>query len=580
MSERLVRNLQRRLRAESVKSPLPQKIGRPIEVALLYPNGYHLAMSSLGYQSVFQQINEDPDFLCERAFLPDRRDFEEHRRTGTPLLTLERQRPVYDFDVVAFSISYEMDEVNMLTLLDLAGIPLDRRERDSRYPLVVAGGAVVFLNPEPISDFIDLFLVGEAEELLPEFLDVLRAFPPRQSEREMLFDRLQKVPGIYIPSRYTVTYDDTGRIEQRTPIGGAPPKVQRRLVTDIDRRVNASTVFTEETEFSDMHLIEIARGCPWGCRFCTAGFIYLPPRYRDEEKILAEAERAIAAGRKIGLVGPAISDYPTLDELSRKILERGGKLSYSSLRIDSLYPERIGYLKESGQRTVTVAVEAASPRLRDVINKGLSDEAILESVTRILDSGTLNLKIYIMIGLPTEQDDEVAGIVDLTMRIRERLLEAGRKFGRIGRITLSINNFVPKPFTPFQWCPLAPLETLKRRKEIILTGLRRVPNLRLNFESPKESYLQALLSNGDRRLGALLRLVHRFEGNFTQALKAWEHDPCFYVHRQRDPDEILPWDFIEHGIEKRYLFREYLKALKERTTVPCMIPLCHRCGVC
>lgn len=551
--------------------------GRKATVALIYPNTYFVGMSNLGYQQVYHLMNQREDTICERVFLPDREDMDEYQRTGTQIFSLESQRLLRDFDIIAFSIPFENDYLNALKILEMGNIPVMSEERTEDHPLVIAGGVTTFLNPEPMADFIDLFLIGEGEELVNEFVDGY--IKNSDAEKKDLLSKLARIEGAYVPSLYQVTYKKNGDIDSFIPKGKAQKKVKRRWISDINSFPTLSRIFTPETEFSGMHLVEISRGCGRGCRFCTAGFIYLPPRIRNPKKMLEELEPGLEKAGKVGLVSAAVSDYPFINSLCAPLIAKDKKISVSSLRMDSTTDELVDALKESGHKTMTFAPEAGTERLRNVINKGISEDDILKSVEMAISRGILNAKLYFLIGVPTETDEDIEGIINLTRRIKKEVLVLTKEAGRIGTITLSINPFVPKPWTPFQWCPMEDVKSLTNKLKHIRESLKKEGNIEVIHENPKESYIQAILSRGDRRVGGVIRKSME-TGSWSRGIKDSQVDTDFYVYRVREKDEVLPWDFIDHGIEKSYLWKEYERALKGRFTPPCNPPKCHRCGVC
>ncbi len=575
MSRKLKEKAANRLTSE--KGAVIKRWGRKVTVALVYPNTYFVGMSNLGYQQVYHLLNQREDTICERVFLPDREDMEEYIRTGTPIFSLESQRLLRDFDIIAFSIPFENDYLNALKILEMGGIPLMAEERSEEHPLVIAGGVTTFLNPEPMADFIDLFLIGEGEELVNEFVDGY--IKDNDAEKVELLSKLTRIGGMYIPSLYSVSYKPDGTIESFVQKGKASRKVKRRWIRDIDSAPTISRIFTPDTEFSGMNLVEISRGCGRGCRFCTAGFIYLPPRIRNPKKILDELEPGLKNAEKFGLVSAAVSDYPFINSLCAPLIAKGKKVSVSSLRMDSTTDELVDALKESGHKTMTFAPEAGTERLRNVINKGISEDDILKSVEMAISRGILNAKLYFLIGLPTETDDDIEGIVKLAKRIKKEVLALTKEAGRIGTITLSINPFIPKPWTPFQWSPMEDAKSMSNKLKYIKESLKKEGNIEVNHENPKDSYLQALLSRGDRRVGGIIKAALD-SGGWSRGIKESQVDTDFYVYRMRRRDEILPWDFIGHGIEKAYLWKEYERALKGQFTPPCNPPKCHRCGVC
>ncbi|MBW1859656.1 MAG: TIGR03960 family B12-binding radical SAM protein [Deltaproteobacteria bacterium] len=546
--------------------------GGRIRVALAYPNYYHVGMSNLGFHTIYRLLNDYQDVVCERVFLP-----EDVGTTNDGIRSIESQNPLSKFDIIAFSISFENDYSNLLTLLTEAGIPRWSSERDTPHPLVIAGGVTAFLNPEPIAPFVDCFLIGEAEPILEVFLEVYRS----HSDRKGLLQALaQGVPGAYVPALYDVTYHPDGTISEFRPGNGAPGKVKRVVVEDLSPWDTCSTILTTHTTFHDTYLVEAGRGCPHGCRFCAAGFVYRPPRFRSLEALQNSLEIGAVESNRIGLMAAAVSDVPYMEELCQKALDHDLELSFSSLRANRLTPEILSVLSQSGLKTVTIAPDAGSERMRRVINKGITEQDVLTAADLLVRAGIPNLKLYFMVGLPTETTDDVEAIVALCKQIKHRFLKASRAAKRIGQISVSLSSFIPKPFTPFQWVPLEDVKVLKEKIKHVKDGLKRVANVRVHADVPKWAYIQALLSRGDRRTAQLLADAQDNNGNWIKTLKASVINPDFYVYRERPLDEILPWDFIDHGIKKAYLVEEYEKALRAKTSPACDVDLCKACGVC
>jgi len=539
--------------------------GGKISICLIYPNRYYVGMSNLGFQTVYRHLNSVDDVVCERAFLPDPEDLQEYHTTHTPLFSLESQRPLFNFDILAFSVSFENDFINIVTLLNLARIPLERRLRDRGRPLVMAGGVAVFLNPEPLSEFFDLFVLGEAEEVIMEFLEVYRKNPAARgpARKEDLLMRLGGVEGIYVPMFYEVTYREDGKIEAMEPIPGIPRRVTRRWVKEIDRFPSVSSLFTPDTEFKEMALVEVNRGCPRGCRFCGACFAYSPFRNRSLSLLESVSEEALHQEHRIGLTGTAVSDYPNLLPLCERIIDHPGGVSLSSLRVDAVATSLIQCLNRGALRTVAIAPEAGSERLRRIVKKGYQEDEILEAVRRLVDNGLFQIKCYFMIGLPFEGDDDVKAIVHLAKRIRHQILSADGRQKKRWRVVLRVNPFIPKPGTPFHWAPLEDVGALKRKLKILQKGLKGEKGIEMIYDLPKWAYIQTLLSKGDRRVSKILLAVHQNQGDWGKALRETSINPDFFVYRTRDLDEIFPWDFIDHGVSKETLKKEYLKAREE-----------------
>jgi radical SAM family uncharacterized protein len=544
-----------------------------LRVALVYPNVYRVAMANLGFQSVYRLLNAMDHVLCERAFLPESEDGE------APVVSLESGRRLLDFDCVAFSLSFENDYPNVLSLLQKTALPLPSALRGTSLPLVLAGGVAVFLNPEPLAPFFDCFLLGEAETLIHPFFE---HYDPARDRRSMLIELAGRVPGLYVPAFYTAQYAADGTLKSFAPTQPVPEKVQRVYAADLHAQGTHSTVVTPHTGFEDAFLIEVSRGCPHGCRFCAAGYLYRPPRTRPLPLLLEELRQGAAQTRKIGLLGTAVSDLPDLQTLCAQGRQMDLQLSFSSLRADALNDDLVQALKSGRLKTATIAPETGSERMRRVINKGLSEEDILSAAEKLVTGGIPNLKLYFMVGLPTETEEDIEALITLVKRIKHRFLSSSQARGRMGTITVSLNCFVPKPFTPFQWSAMDEMAELKRKIKKIKSALDKLANVRVNADVPRWAHLQALLSRGDRRVADLLLQAHENNGNWPQTFKAAALNPGFYVHRQRYRSELLPWDFIDHGIDKDFLWQEYQRAREAKTTKPCpMDPAhCRTCGVC
>jgi radical SAM superfamily enzyme YgiQ (UPF0313 family) len=551
MSWKIIEKYRRILSAET--GATPKNWGGKLTVCLVYPNRYRIAMGNLGFQAVYALLNAYPDIVCERAFLPDPEDLAEYRKSRSRLLSLESQRPLADFDLIAFSVSFESDYLNIPGIFRLAGIPPLAADRASAQPLVLAGGAALFLNPEPVADFMDVVCLGEAEPIFPPLIEALK----KGSDRREMLREVSGLPGIYVPSLYEADFDGLRQISFHA-LDGAPARVKRLWAEKLDQAPAKSTILSPEAEFSDMYLLEVSRGCPRGCRFCAAGFIYLPYRQRGLESLKADAAAGLELRDRIGLVGAALSDYRGIGELCRHILQSGGKISVSSLRLDALDDEMIEVLRASGHKTVALAPEGGSQRLRDLINKDLSAEQILTACDRLIGKGILNLKLYFIIGLPTETAADLEEMIELVKKIRGRVIEAARTERRLGEIVLSVNPFVPKPFTPFQWCGMEEISSLEKKAGFLREAVGRLSNVAIQMEGPKDACLQALLSRGDRRLSALLLKADE-TGSWKKGAKALGVAVEQFACRTIALNELLPWDFIEGGDRPR-LVREYRRA--------------------
>ncbi|MBW2037176.1 MAG: radical SAM protein [Deltaproteobacteria bacterium] len=543
-----------------------------ISVALTYPNYYRLGMSNLGFQTVYRLINDLEDVVCERVFLP-----EQSTKRRNSIRSLESGRPLVDFDIIAFSIAFENDYPHLLTILAEAGLPLWASERNTPHPLIIAGGVTSLLNPEPIAPFVNCFLIGEAEAILPAFFDVYKEHACKEDVLEAL---AREVPGTYVPALYRVSYAPDGTIAEFLPEDDFPARIQRPFVRDLSSCDTRSTILTPNTTFDNTCLIEAGRGCPHGCRFCAAGFVYRPPRFRSRTNLEKSLREAALRAKKIGLVAAAVSDVPDIASICRSALDANVQLSFSSLRADGLRPEFLEILNQTGVKTATIAPDGGSERMRRVINKGISEDTLLTAVEFLVRAGIPNIKLYFMVGLPTETMADVEAVVTLCKKVKHRFLKASRKRQKIGRITVSLNSFIPKPFTPFQWVPFEDINILKAKIKHVKDGLRRVANVQVHADIPRWAYIQALLSRGDRRTADLLVAAHENSGNWARILKESVLNPDFYVYRERSFDEVLPWDFIDHGIKKSYLISEYRKSLRAETTPPCAAGRCTACGVC
>ena len=550
---------------EKEKGTCKKTWGAKYSICLIYPNSYHVGMSNLGFQTVYHRLNLEDDVVCERAFLPDPPDLQEYQHSRTPLLSLESQRPVSDFDILAFSISFENDFLNILSLLSLAHIPLESRLREEGYPLMIGGGVAVFLNPEPLSDFFDLFILGEGEEVIGEFLDIYRktVSDKRRGGKDHLLKKLSGVEGIYVPRFYHILYHEDGRIESMAPDAGIPQRVKRRWVPEIDQFPTQSTLFTPDTELKEMAMVVVNRGCPRGCRFCAACFVYHPFRNRSLSLLESLSREALLKSHRIGLAGTAVSDHPHLIPLCQNILSLHGEITVASLRVDGVTHPLIQCLREGEDRTVAIAPEAGSERLRKVLRKGYKEKEILNAVDTLVENGLSQIKCYFLIGLPSEEEEDVRAILLLAKRIRHQILSNRKDQKGRWRLVLSINPFVPKPATPFQWVPMEEVGELKRRLKTLQKGLQGERGIKMIHDLPKWAYLQALLSRGDRKVGRILMAAHQFQGNWGQALREANINPYFYVYRKRKLDEVFPWDFIDHGIPKEKLKEEYLTAMRE-----------------
>ena len=541
--------------------------GGRLRVALAFPNTYWVGMSNLGFQTIYRLFNDEPDIVCERFFLPPKQELAELSAAKAPLLTLESQTPVGEFDVVAFSVSFEWDYVNVLTLLRMAGLPAYAAERSPRHPLVVIGGAVTFVNPEPLAPFADVIAAGEGEVLVPGLRRAISA----ATDRADLLRLLATERGFYVPSLYDPQYDGEGTLTGYTVRPGVDaPLPVRKAALKVTDAVDppATGIFTPDTEFGSRFLVEVVRGCANLCRFCWAGYNYLPVRAFPADRILQLAREARTHSSRVGLVSIALCDHPDIERILANLLEMGYAISPASLRLDDLTESIVRVLHESGERTITIAPETGSDRLRRVINKTVTNDEILDRAELIFANGIENLKLYYMLGLPTETDDDLVAIRELTLQIRERMLKYARPKGQLGRIIASVNPLIPKPGTAFQWLPMEDPATVDRKIKRLRHLTAGIDNVFFNIKSERHSYYQALLSLGDRRVAPAIAAAERNGQNWRAAVAEAGIDGDFYIFRDRTRDPMLPWDIIDGGMKRSFFESEMEKSLRAEWTLP------------
>jgi len=504
--------------------------GGKIPIALIYPNSYYLGMSNLGLHAIYRLLNNYSEIVCERAFW---------ERDSRQILSVESQRPLSDFAILAFTISYELDYFNIVSIFKASGIPLYAADRDERHPLVIAGGPCIIANPMPLSPFFDCLCIGEAEPILPAMLPILVAgITGQRSDR---LKALAALPGIYVPQHYS----------------GTP--VVRQWTKNLDDFPVTSVILTPDTELGNLYLIEVERGCNWGCRFCLVGNAFSPMRYRSIDKLITQAELGLKYRKRIGLVGAAVSDHPQIEELVVKLRQMGADLSTSSLRIKPLSRIVLGEMAKGRARTITLAPEAGSQRLRQVIKKSIFEEDILESVGKVVKQGIKQLKLYFMIGLPTETDEDIDEIISLTLKCKG-IIDRQRSGCRI---TLNISPFVPKAGTPFQWLPMAETSILNQRLSLIKKSLAP-QGITIKSESPAWSQIQGILARGDTKLAEVLANIEEVSlSGWRKAATRCHLDIDFYAHQRWDVNQELPWAIIDSGANIEHLKQEIDRAMPQ-----------------
>jgi len=567
------------------KGSIKKKWKNRVPIALIYPNRYSVGMSNLGFQLVYHLLNQNDAIVAERIFLPE---------PATKPLSVESGRPLADFPLLFFSVSFEQDYQHLLMLLEMSGIPPLASERTEKSPfisamatggrpLIVAGGVATFMNPEPLAPFVDLFIIGEAEPILDSVMALLLQGLDRKTKLKLLEEIGTNLAGCYVPELYQITYASDGTLLSNTPKEDYPalPRKIKKVVKHSSANVVAhSIILTPRAEFSDLYMTELGRGCSRGCRFCAAGFIYRPPRLWQAQTIINAIDARPENTKRIGLLGMEMAHSDDVALIADYLSKQSCSLSFSSLRADIINSSLLKLLGGSKLKSAAIAPDGGSERLRRVINKGITENDVLTAAEILAKKGIQNLKLYFMIGLPTESQADLDEMVDLIMKVKKEVLTVGRSRGRLSTLTLSINCFIPKPWTPFQFHPMEKVAQLKLKLKFLRKKIAAEPNVRIKTESPEKAFFQAVLSRGDRRVGHALLSMVLTGCTWRQAFAKENINPDYYALRQRGATDQEPWDIIDHGIERKYLWSEYQKALKGKTTAPCDTSRCKRCGVC
>lgn len=572
--------------------------GVDVRYAFLFPDTYEVGMSHLGMKILYHAINARDDAWCERVFSPwvDMADL--MRRDSIPLFSLESRTPVKDFDLLGITLQYEMSFTNILEALDLAGIPLRSADR-MEGPFIICGGPCAF-NPEPLAPFVDLVAIGDGEEETQQTIDLYRQWKAAGLPRSEYLRMAARIPGIYVPSLYDVTYNDDGTVRSVTPKpgSGAPEVVRKALVKDLDGAAYPEKLIVPYGEIiHNRIMLEIFRGCTRGCRFCQAGMIYRPIRERSVEHLMRMADSLVSSTGydEISLMSLSSGDYSCLPELAHRMVERFAskrvRISLPSQRIDNVLTDTLKETQKVKKTALTLAPEAGTQRLRDVINKGVTEADLVRSVTDAFEQGWSAVKLYFMLGLPTETDEDVLGIADLAEKVRRCYFSVPKERRAPGlRITVSASVFVPKNDTPFQWAPQLDYETVVHRQQLLRQALSKVKGVDFKYHAPDLSYIEAVFARGDRRLADAMerawRMGCRFDGwsdqfRYDLWLKAFDEagiDPDFYALRPRPTDEVFPWDHLDCGVTKAYLLREWEKAQRAECTQDCRKG-CTGCGM-
>ena len=566
-----------------------------IRYAFCFPDIYEIGMSHLGMKILYGLVNERDDAWCERVFAPDIDMEEQMRKNNVPLFALESGDYIKDFDIIGFTLMYELCYTNVLNMLDLAGVPLFSKDRTELAPIVCVGGPCA-CNPEPIADFVDIVFLGDGEESTNEVIDLLKECKKNGATKQEFLLKAKDITGVYVPSFYKDSYNDDGTLKELVPINDAPEKVKKSIVSDMNKCYYPKEFVVPFISIvHDRAVEEIFRGCIRGCRFCQAGFIYRPIREKSVETINAQSKALIGSTGydELSLCSLSTSDHSQVNEMLTSLIDWTVKekinLSLPSLRVDNFSDELVDKLNKVRKSGLTFAPEAGTQRLRDVINKNVTEEEVIKTCTKAFDNGWTTVKLYFMMGLPTETMEDIEGIANLGMEVIHTFYKnPNRQKGTGLQVNISCSSFIPKPFTPFQWEPEDTMESLKAKQKHLLESIPS-KKIKVSYHETPTSLLEGVLARGDRRLSAVIYSAYKkgckFDSwdehfKFDAWMEAFEEnnlDPYFYTHRRREFSEVLPWDHLDYGISRKFLERENMKAHENETTPHCRIQ-CAGCG--